>query len=954
MIQKQELVDEYKSLIQLCREYHLDEYTEKLKVKLQNLEEPLRFMIVGEGKSGKSTLLNALVGEEVAEVDDAPKTWCINVYYNTKEQPYAELVYSDRVQKVSVEEARAVSQRIGSRTKKGHATENILESDYQLQEIRWHLQLKWPKENILLIDTPGLGQDRTDTYCEKISIDGAEGIQYEAEDGFETFQYKADLLLWCFNAENTGDEIVERKLKSVPIDSSRIYGIVTRLDEHDENDREKLFQNCEKHYRKYLKQCLRSSLPSVADADTPKEVEEVLRMRKETIDSIRWCIEFLLKDNATLEVIKLESSAKYLEGLKLQIAAALKSYVTFYFENYQAYLQSVQGLLKEQEGESSRVMREVKMLTERIWQQVASDSYLLQLWMKAGENAEIYAELLSQQINNSGVLQQCDNVIAAYGTTTQELVEYAIDNIKWKDILIHQSADEGYQMQERKADFKEMMKVSTVERVSVYLEDMGLVYKLSQWAESAGFGSLIKAVAGGYLRGKAIEMGREAIGRQLSLCEDRYCEFIHQLQCQSHEHFSHYIEESFRRQTGQKPERIEDIIIAIEKKLTQWQWYEEPIPYYPYVERKTVTFFKAMYFPKLSVYQKQEKDIILQWLEDSILQPIFDEQRLVAMKAYRIALAEYTGMKGIQKPYCEERAVSIDKNILVQKRLPFVGKIEWGDMQEAVAARYEQLRSGFEQYCMQQWKQNCANSAKIFVKKKGDELQRTLQKEYYSFSQAWYPMLKNVVMGCVARKEFIRIPLETEYMYFYQYYYYPTHSMESTMLLVNEYEQTKQIPTMLLQKVNYVSPEGQSLEELFQKILKEMLDGILKQLYEYKNNIMQEWDREVNKVLQQVWENYEQGFVQLDAAMESTIIPAWKEYQINSASYGKSRIKDSIEYMRKSGKIPKQYIKLLDGAVSISEIGMVGYCTFSSGMSVYDGFRELLQKRIQKFVDKWR
>lgn len=954
MVQKQDLIEEYKSMITLCKEYHLDEYVEKLDSKMRSLEEPLRFMIVGEGKSGKSTLLNALVGDDVAEVDDMPKTWCINAYYNEEGESFAELIYPEHVQRVSIKEAKEVSARIGSRSRKGNKKGRILESDYRLREIRWHLPLRWPGENIVMIDTPGLGQDRADTYCEKISIDSAEGIQYEAEDGFETFQYKADLLLWCFNAENTGDEVVERKLQKVSVDAGKIYGIVTRLDEHEEEDRERLFQNCERHYRKYVKQCLRSSLPSLEDADSPEEAEEMLRMRKETVDSIRWCIEYLLKDNDTLEVIKLESSAKYLEGMKQQIAGALKSYLAFYFENYQSYNKVLQSFLKDLEAECERITKEISKVSKRVLGEISSDVHMSRLWLTAGENAEIYAELLTQQMNNSGLLQQLERIGEDYQKVIQELLIYATNNIKWKDILIGLHMDEEVQMKEHKAPYDGKIAVPTLKRVVVHMEDMGLVYRLSQWAEATGFGSLVKALAGGYLRTKAIEMGRDAFTHQLENCENRYKNFVYHLSHLSRTYFTEIIDESFRKQTGQKPEGIEAIIVAIERKMTIWNWYGKEILYYPFVEGDILSFIQAVYLPKLKIFQEQNKEIILGWLEEHILKPVFEEQREMVQKTYRKAFAEYTGTKKIEKPYCDEKIMLISGNKRIQKRLPYIQCIGWGDMQDEVDEKYEAFRSGLEQYCIRQWDLGCAGATKALVKEKGDLLQRYLQKEYLNFSKMWLPQLKNMVEGCKARKEFFRVPPEAEYRYFYQYYYYPLHPAEVTILLLQEYEQTGQVPMVLLQKVQYVSPDGQVMDELFQRILKDVLDRILKQLSDEKGQILKSWDEEVKGILKQITDHYERGFEQLDNVMETTIMPAWKAYQENVANYGNHRIKDAMEYMRKSGKVPKQYLRLAEGNVPLSEIGMAAYCVFSDGKSVYDGFTEWLQERNREFMNKWR
>jgi len=329
MHSKEELLKEYREIIKICETYHLDEYLEQLYVKLQDLEEPLKFMIVGEGKSGKSTLLNALVGKEIAEVDDEPKTWCINVYRNTEAVPYVELIYADGTEKVSIEQAKAISKRIGAVSHKQNG--NISEKDANLREMRWHLKLDWPKADVMLIDTPGFDQVGKDAFCKTVSIDGLEGIQYEAVDGFEGIQYKADLLLWCFNVNSVGAEGVEKKLLNVPIDPSRIYGIVTKMDRIDEEQRDRVFKRNEQHYNKYVKQLLRSSLPTVYASDSEERAEEKRRMHKETVEGIRWCIEYLLKNNASLELIKLESSAQYLQGIKQKIAR--KIVVFFYFFN---------------------------------------------------------------------------------------------------------------------------------------------------------------------------------------------------------------------------------------------------------------------------------------------------------------------------------------------------------------------------------------------------------------------------------------------------------------------------------------------------------------------------------------------------------------------------------------------------------------------------------------------
>ena len=65
----------------------LGDYLRRIREKLSEMEdiagrmdEQFMLFIMGSGKNGKSTLINALLGQEKAEVNILPKTWKIDVY----------------------------------------------------------------------------------------------------------------------------------------------------------------------------------------------------------------------------------------------------------------------------------------------------------------------------------------------------------------------------------------------------------------------------------------------------------------------------------------------------------------------------------------------------------------------------------------------------------------------------------------------------------------------------------------------------------------------------------------------------------------------------------------------------------------------------------------------------------------------------------------------------------
>jgi hypothetical protein len=63
-------------------------------------DEPFELFILGEGKFGKSTLVNALLGRSIAPTDYLPKTWCFNRYVAVPDPPaHVRIFVSDELLK---------------------------------------------------------------------------------------------------------------------------------------------------------------------------------------------------------------------------------------------------------------------------------------------------------------------------------------------------------------------------------------------------------------------------------------------------------------------------------------------------------------------------------------------------------------------------------------------------------------------------------------------------------------------------------------------------------------------------------------------------------------------------------------------------------------------------------------------------------------------------------------
>lgn len=145
------LLDRIRSLIATAREAYRGQPEEAMLDAMEaRLDEPLRVAIAGKVKAGKSTLLNALVGEALAPTDAGECTRIVTWYRNG---------HTYRVELVRDDGSR--------RQLTFQREEGALDIDLQgvpLAAID-RLDVTWPSkrlEDLTLIDTPGLGSLSTD------------------------------------------------------------------------------------------------------------------------------------------------------------------------------------------------------------------------------------------------------------------------------------------------------------------------------------------------------------------------------------------------------------------------------------------------------------------------------------------------------------------------------------------------------------------------------------------------------------------------------------------------------------------------------------------------------------------------------------------------------------------------------------------------------------------------
>lgn len=188
----------------------IQDYDTKYDGLLKGLDESFMLFVVGTGKYGKSTLINALLESEAAEVGVLPKTWKIDIF--RKDLPANKVVIKYRSNKevqVSVKKAKEMIEVEEKKRKDSEAIvnakltklkkevssfeafkdlklklerEEIYNSD--IVEVHWGMKSSPILEDFYVVDTPGLTQI----------------VMGEVRNNVQDYYHKADGVLWMLDA----------------------------------------------------------------------------------------------------------------------------------------------------------------------------------------------------------------------------------------------------------------------------------------------------------------------------------------------------------------------------------------------------------------------------------------------------------------------------------------------------------------------------------------------------------------------------------------------------------------------------------------------------------------------------------------------------------------------------------------------------------------------------------
>ncbi len=176
----------------------------------ERLARPLTIAIMGEFSSGKSTFINALLGEAVAPMGVLPTTSTINLFRRGPGGG-ARVHYRDgSIATVARDEVHGFLQHL---------------DDLEASRIR-HMEIERTGPRLgdaAVVDTPGL--NALDTFHERVTRE---------------FVEEADAIIWIFSATRGGAASEGSALKSLRADGRQVLGVLNKVDTLDDDERAEL------------------------------------------------------------------------------------------------------------------------------------------------------------------------------------------------------------------------------------------------------------------------------------------------------------------------------------------------------------------------------------------------------------------------------------------------------------------------------------------------------------------------------------------------------------------------------------------------------------------------------------------------------------------------------------------------------------------------------------------
>jgi tetratricopeptide (TPR) repeat protein len=209
-----------------------------------SLDRPMLLVVMGEFNAGKSTFVNALVGENVAAMGVTPTTATINVL-KFGAQRIARIWTNDGQSKeMSYEEAKVALTKLSAEETRRIDRVELMVPNPALEKVH-------------LVDTPGLNS-----------------LLPEHEEVTRRFVEKADAVIWLFDVSQAGKSTEKRILELVKGHKAKTLGVVNKIDRAQEFEREEVFRFLRESLGEYFESLLGVSARKALTGALQKNEEE--------------------------------------------------------------------------------------------------------------------------------------------------------------------------------------------------------------------------------------------------------------------------------------------------------------------------------------------------------------------------------------------------------------------------------------------------------------------------------------------------------------------------------------------------------------------------------------------------------------------------------------------------------------------------------------------------------
>lgn len=300
----------------------------------ERLNEDFMLFVMGSGKNGKSTLINALLGQRAAAEGSLPKTWKIDVFHNESDAK-STLTFKDGTQKkMTADEAvtyieeeeqkrkkseQSIRQELREFKKKKVSLEALEEKQRELRKYGLYqspiIEASWPighseiLQNYRLVDTPGLRQELDDM------------VLASAEEYFS----KADGVIWILPGDkiaSAGDYMELRQLcQKYEKNPDNIIAVVNRMDivRQSGQNPEDVLNEARRFYGDMFAEIIPIS------AREARQAEEILN-QDEISEEERKEAEALLQQSNLPTLLWLLNRTFFADALEIQIRSKIRGY----------------------------------------------------------------------------------------------------------------------------------------------------------------------------------------------------------------------------------------------------------------------------------------------------------------------------------------------------------------------------------------------------------------------------------------------------------------------------------------------------------------------------------------------------------------------------------------------------------------------------------------------------